>query len=112
MTALANVRELLVYTYFDQETAISLQDIRPISFISKGRSRRQGRISCQPVWQKHFKYPRNLNDFPQGTIVGGTEGLSMFLQKFACACRCSDMISRFGKPFPENSIVPMYLPSW
>jgi hypothetical protein len=42
---------------------------------------------------------------PQGTVVDGIEGFSMLLKRFAYPCRYSDMISRFGRPVPESSII-------
>ena len=42
---------------------------------------------------------------PQGTVVDGIEGSCMLLKRFAYPCRYSDMISRFGRPVPESSMI-------
>lgn len=40
-----------------------------------------------------------------GTVASGTEGLLLFLKRFAYPCRLSDMISRFGRSVPEISLI-------
>ena len=41
----------------------------------------------------------------QGTICNNTEGLCIVLKRLAYPCRYSDLISIFGRPVPEISII-------
>ena len=42
---------------------------------------------------------------PQGTICHGLEGLCLMLRRLAYPCRLSDLVSRFGRPVPELSMI-------
>ena len=41
----------------------------------------------------------------QGTVCDGIEALCITLRRFAYPCRYSDLISRFGRPVPELSMI-------
>ena len=41
----------------------------------------------------------------QGTVCGGTEALCMLLKRLAYPCRYSDLMSTFGRPVPEISMI-------
>ena len=41
----------------------------------------------------------------QGTVCDGIEGPCLLLKRFAYPCRYSDLISRFGRPVPELSMI-------
>ena len=41
----------------------------------------------------------------KGTKVDGIESLCIFLKRFACSCRYSNMISQFRRPVPELCLV-------
>jgi hypothetical protein len=42
---------------------------------------------------------------PQGTICDGMEVLCMLLRRFCYLCRYSDLVSMFGRPVPELSMI-------
>ncbi|CAB3992426.1 Hypothetical predicted protein, partial [Paramuricea clavata] len=42
---------------------------------------------------------------PQGTICDGMEALCMRLRRFCYPCRYSDLVSMFGRPVPELSMI-------
>jgi hypothetical protein len=42
---------------------------------------------------------------PQGTICDGMEALCMLLRRFCYPCRYSDLVSMFGRPVPELSMI-------
>ena len=125
MAALADVQELLVDAYFDD----LLDDEEFVLFYELNRTRNppfpywkydpfdlnqmteaeckaEFRIQKQDISRlaEALQIPERFT-CPQGTIVDGTEGLCMLLKRFAYPCRYSDMISRFGRPVPESSML-------
>ena len=42
---------------------------------------------------------------PQGTICDGMEALCILLRRFCYPCRYSDLVSMFGRPIPELSMI-------
>jgi len=57
-----------------------------------------------PVLANGLQLPVNIH-CPQRTICDRIERLCMLLRRFSYPCRYSDMISRFGRPVPELSMI-------
>ena len=59
-----------------------------------------------PVLFEALQLPQSFT-CQQGTICDGIEGLCLTLRtsRFAYPCRYSDLIPRFGRPFPEISMI-------
>lgn len=57
-----------------------------------------------PVLANVLQLPVNIH-CPQRTICDRVEALCMLLRRFSYPCRYSDMISRFGRPVPELSMI-------
>ena len=66
------------------------------------------RIQVQKTDNPDLTAALNIPDVsycPQGTICNGLEGLCFVLWRLAYPFRLSDLVSRFGRPVPELSII-------
>ena len=57
-----------------------------------------------PVLFEALQLPQSFT-CQQGTICDGIEGLCLTLRRFAYPCRYSNLITRFGHPVPEISMI-------
>ena len=125
MAALGNMQEILIDAYFDDllddEEFVLFYDLNrtrnppfpywkydpfDLNQMTEAECKAEFRVEKQdiPTLAEALQIPERFT-CPQGAVVDGIEGFCMLLKRFAYPCRYSDMISRFGRPVPESSMI-------